>query len=327
MSSVTAHARKDRVHSGQVERLPTSPENPVHAFFHSVRSVDFHIHTAAELILVLNGEVALFSAGSHRRLLPGDVAMVRAREPHACQGLIDDNLVLGLQIDPWLTRHDPQFGRRTFDLSVDKQDAGSVGRAAQVRSLMARTMLESRIKRAGWPMEVEALVLRLLAVLLRQVPCTLSGSDSCVLFPQEEQVLSTRLHAVADHIRRHAHEPLSIEDVARAHGLSAGYLSRLFKLEAGEGFHSFVTNLRLRQALEMMSVRGSRTLTDIALECGFPSSRAFNVSFGRTFGCTPSTWRTKYLESAWNRPSGAAYGPHQESLAMQLVHGFVIPDQ
>ncbi|MFG6432980.1 AraC family transcriptional regulator [Roseateles sp. LYH14W] len=279
-----------------------------------------------ELVLVLQGEVVLFSVGSQRRLLPGDVAMVRAREPHACQGLVDDNVLLGLQIDPWLTRHDSQFGRRAFDLTVQHQDAESMKRVAKVRSLMARTMLEIRMKRAGWPMEVEALVLRLLAILLRQVPCTLSESDGCVPFPQEQVVLGARLHAVADYIRRHAHEPLSIEDVARNHSLSAGYLSRLFKSEAGEGFHSFVTNLRLRRALEMMSVPRARTLTCIALECGFPSSRAFNVSFRRTLGCTPSTWRARYLETAAQSRSGLAYGVHHESLAMQLLHSLVMED-
>lgn len=322
----THAVRPCRVHAGQVEALTTSTENPVHTFFTSVRSVDFHVHAAPELLLVLQGTVALFNAGVQRQLGPGDIAMVRAREPHACQGLVEDNLVLCVQIDPWLMRHDPEFGRRFFDLSIRDEDDTIAGVVAQVRRLMALTMIETRMKRAGWRMEVESLTLRLLSLLLRQVPSTLTSEDPCALFPEDRQVLGGRLRAVADFIRQHAHEPLAIDDVARAHGLSVGYLSRLFKSEAGEGFHSFVTNLRLRRALEKMAQPGEQTITDIAFECGFPSSRSFNVAFARAFGCTPSTWRENQRKQAGQHLGGPAYGPHQESQAMRLLHSYIITE-
>jgi AraC-like DNA-binding protein len=169
-------------------------------------------------------------------------------------------------------------------------------------------------------MEVEALVLRLVATLLRKVPSTLVDEASRALLDDEARSLGPRLARVAEYIRHHAAEPISIAAVAQAHGLSSGYLSRLFKSETGETFGSFIAHVRLRRSLDLLSAPKPRPITHVALDCGFPNVKSFNLAFRRAFGGTPSAWRQARLA----RPETPvpSYAVVDESGAMRLLHRF-----
>lgn len=301
-----------------VERIEFPTQLPVHAFFHSVQKVDLHLHIAFEVLLVLSGRVMLYTDVGEQRLQAGDVAIVHGSEPHATHDLGEPNVVLALHVDPAVARHDAHFARRRFDLQPLLDDPGKGALARQLRCLVARVMIESRMKRSAWEMEVEALVLQLLALLLRKVPSTLVDATSRSLLDEEVRVLGPRLAGVAEYIRRQAGEPISISTVARAHGLSSGYLSRLFKSETGESFGSFITQVRLRRSLDLLSAPASRPITDIALDCGFPNVKSFNLAFKRAFGATPSAWRQARLA----RPAVPVsyYGGVDEATAMRLLH-------
>jgi len=307
-----------------VERVVFPIQLPVHAFFHSVQTVDFHLHAAFEVLLVLGGRIMLYTDAGEQRLEAGDLAVVHGGQPHATHDLGDANAVLALHIDPAVARHDAHFSRRRFDLGVlgADADADAEKRAVRrlLRSLVARIMIESRVKRSAWEMEVEALVLRLVATLLRKVPSALVDETSRALLDDEVRSLGPRLARVAEYIRRHANEPLSISTVAQAQGLSSGYLSRLFKSETGESFGSFIAHVRLRRSLDLLSAPNPRPITHIALDCGFPNVKSFNLAFRRAFGSTPSAWREARLaRSVTPVPS---YAVVDESHAMRLLHRF-----
>jgi AraC-like DNA-binding protein len=304
----------------QVEQIAFPTELPVNAFFHRVRSIDFHLHVAFELLLVLSGKIVLYTNDNEQHLNPGDLALVHSGEPHATHDLGDDNLVCALQIDPAVTRHDPHFMQRRFDLAALGVDSSAEAIRSQLRVLAAQIMREQRMKRAAWQMETEALVLRLIALLVRNVPNRVEAKGSNVLLPDETRKLGTRLRSVAEYIRLHASESISISDVAHAVGLSSGYLSRLFHAETGETFGSFITNVRTRRALELLAVANPRPMIDIATACGFPSGKAFNVAFKRIHHCTPSQWREARLARPASTPSW--YRLTDETEAVRLLYAF-----
>jgi AraC family transcriptional regulator len=86
------------------------------------------------------------------------------------------------------------------------------------------------------------------------------------------------------------HEPLGLDDVARAIGYSPYYLSRLFRRETGLPIHRYLTRLRLGAALERLA-EGERDITRLALEMGFADHSHFTTSFRREFGVPPSAFR------------------------------------
>ena len=71
---------------------------------------------------------------------------------------------------------------------------------------------------------------------------------------------------------------MTLESLAKIFGYSPTYLSRMFQKYAGVTFKSYLQDIRLRYAWK--DVRDSdRTLSEIALEHGFPNSKALARAF------------------------------------------------
>jgi AraC family transcriptional regulator len=97
----------------------------------------------------------------------------------------------------------------------------------------------------------------------------------------------------------------------------------------GETLHAFVRRLRLERALHLMSHDRRRSLTEIALACGFASSSDFSRSFKQRYGVAPKrfdlatfrdshreqlqsasapfgAWARRTRATAWSRRSNAS---------------------
>jgi AraC-like DNA-binding protein len=85
--------------------------------------------------------------------------------------------------------------------------------------------------------------------------------------------------------------------MARAVHASPFHLARIFQQRTGVPVHRYLTQLRLRAALERLA-DGADDLTALALELGFSSHSHFTDSFRREFGCAPSTVRAR-PQAAW----------------------------
>src|SRR5262249_18771934 len=81
-----------------------------------------------------------------------------------------------------------------------------------------------------------------------------------------------------------------LDDVARAVHTSPFHLARLFGERTGLPVHRYLTQLRLRAALDRLA-GGASDLTALALDLGFSSHSHFADAFRREFGRTPSDVR------------------------------------
>lgn len=320
---VAAPAVASRPLGWQVERIGFPAELPVRLFFHDVREVGLHLHSAFELLLVLSGEVELHTATGAQRVRAGDLALVHAGEPHASHDLGGPNLVLCLQWDSASARHEPDFRRRCFQIGGLNTEPALRPLRDRLRGLLASMMWEQRLQRPGWRLELEAGVLQIVSCLIRGLPSALGPEAHPMLLPEEEQALGRRLQRVCQYVHEHLAEPISVGDVAQALGWSSGYLARLFKAETGNTFGQFITLVRLRRALDVLSQPATGNLLDVALACGFPNAKAFNLAFRRALGCTPGEWRMAH-RAAPDRP-GSAYGAAHETDAMRLLQPYVAP--
>ena len=91
-----------------------------------------------------------------------------------------------------------------------------------------------------------------------------------------------------DHIVRHLAQPLRLREVSEAARFSPFHFHRIFKALVGETLNQFVKRQRLERALYLMSHAPQRSLTDVALDCGFSSSSDFSRSFKQRYGAPPS---------------------------------------
>lgn len=282
----------------QIEQIAFNDDLSSRAFLHSVEAVNFHSHAAFEALMVVRGRVVLHTEGHTRQMEVGDVAIIHSWQPHATQELDGGNIVLALQISTTAFRTNPEFLLRKFKLEEDTK--GERGRRERrlIGKFLSRVFLETLSKRSGWKMEVEAAILQLGAFLMREVVHFEADPSELKPMMQSEAELGLVLQRVADYVRANATTDLSIEDVARVHRISSGYLSRLFRQETGSSFTAFLSKVRLWRSLQLLSVLPKIKVIIIAHSCGFPNVKSYNLAFRRAFNCSPDEWRRNKITPA-----------------------------
>ena len=87
---------------------------------------------------------------------------------------------------------------------------------------------------------------------------------------------------------------ISLQEVAKACGLSVSHFSRAFRMSTGLAPHAWLLQARVEAAKEMLR-QGDTPLSSIALICGFADRSHFTTVFRRRVGLSPSNWRKAIL--------------------------------
>jgi AraC-like DNA-binding protein len=88
-------------------------------------------------------------------------------------------------------------------------------------------------------------------------------------------------------------EPLDVNDLAHAAGLSRAHFSREFRRAFGESPHAYLLTRRLERAAALLRAT-DRSVADICFSVGLASVGSFTTSFTRTFGASPTAYRARF---------------------------------
>src|SRR3954453_409944 len=103
-------------------------------------------------------------------------------------------------------------------------------------------------------------------------------------------------------------EPLGVDDMARAAGLSRAHFSRQFRRTFGESApasprpvrrppgespHAYLLTRRLERAAALLRTT-DRSVAEICMAVGLVSIGSFTTSFTRTFGVSPAAYRASF---------------------------------
>src|SRR6202171_2608531 len=114
-----------------------------------------------------------------------------------------------------------------------------------------------------------------------------------------------RLRRVRDRIDRDYAEPLDVEALARGANMSAGHLSREFKLAYGESPYSYLVTRRIERAMALLR-RGDHSVTEVCFAVGCSSLGTFSTRFTELVGMPPSTYRGQTGRATAELPSCVA---------------------
>ena len=101
-----------------------------------------------------------------------------------------------------------------------------------------------------------------------------------------------RLRRVRDRIDREYAQPLDVEALARGAHMSAGHLSREFKIAYGESPYSYLMTRRIERAMALLR-RGDLSVTEVCFAVGCSSLGTFSTRFTELVGMPPSTYRSQ----------------------------------
>ena len=111
-----------------------------------------------------------------------------------------------------------------------------------------------------------------------------------------------RLRRVRDRIDREYAQPLDVEALARGVHMSAGHLSRQFKLAYGEAPYSYLMTRRIERAMALLR-RGDLSVTEVCFVVGCSSLGTFSTRFTELVGVSPGVYRRDAAQATAGLPS------------------------
>ena len=121
--------------------------------------------------------------------------------------------------------------------------------------------------------------------------------------PADDQRLRdlARLRRVRDRIDRDYTQPLDVEALARGVHMSAGHLSREFRLAFGESPYAYLMTRRIERAMALLR-RGDLSVTEVCFAVGCSSLGTFSTRFTELVGVPPSTYRRQHAYATAGMP-------------------------
>jgi AraC-like DNA-binding protein len=113
------------------------------------------------------------------------------------------------------------------------------------------------------------------------------------------------LRRVRDRIDREYEQPLDVDALARGVHMSAGHLSRQFRLAYGESPYAYLMTRRIERAMALLR-RGDLSVTEVCFAVGCGSLGTFSTRFTELVGVPPSVYRREQARATAGMPSCVA---------------------
>ncbi|AYY12664.1 AraC family transcriptional regulator [Actinobacteria bacterium YIM 96077] len=111
-----------------------------------------------------------------------------------------------------------------------------------------------------------------------------------------------RLRRVRDRIDREYAQPLDVQALACGVNMSAGHLSRQFRLAYGETPYAYLMTRRIERAMALLR-RGDLSVTEVCFAVGCSSLGTFSSRFTELVGVPPSVYRERALHATVGLPT------------------------
>ena len=102
------------------------------------------------------------------------------------------------------------------------------------------------------------------------------------------------IHGITRYLQEHLAEEVILSVLAEEFHLSAQYISQLFKNEIGVGFLTYLTNIRMEKAKQLL-LSTSLSIAEVSEQSGYGDYRVFTKVFKKSEGITPSQYRRDFI--------------------------------
>ena len=278
-----------------VMRFTTGPGTPYPEHFFVV----WHWHAKVEAILVRKGCLSLELNLEEHVLAEGDIGIFNSGELHQIEGQGPDTVHDVLLFDPYILdfSYPDEWQEEKIGPFLDHRlRLASILRPSdpgyeQVYDPLVRLLETGLDQKAGWYIQCKLCLLEWFAAL----------ADMGYLLPDREQSGAElrkveRYKTVVSYIEEHYGGPVTLQQMADRVPCDRQYLCRSFKEVAGVTPIQYLIRYRIERASFLLADR-SRTILEVAMDCGFENVSYFIRKFKEIKGCTPREYR-RYARTA-----------------------------
>ena len=236
-----------------------------------------HWHRSVELFAVYEGEIIFYMNDQAYPLQTGEFMLVNSNEIHSIDAQ-KPNRTIVLQI-PLKTFEHYYTGEQyiRFSHAARTQDK-------EVMQLIGDIYSCYEAKRCGYEMKVKSLYYMLLYLLVTEY-----REENVTLDMVKWNKNLNRLSLITDYIKENYDSDLSLNTLAEIFSYSPTYLSRMFQKYAGINYRSYLQSIRLERARRELS-NSDHTISEAALNNGFPNSRALAKACREKYGILPGEY-------------------------------------
>jgi AraC-like DNA-binding protein len=252
-----------------------------------------HWHAQLEVNFVIAGSVQYRMHGHSLHLRRGSIALFWGGLPHQVVDTSSDPEYIAFHLPlvhffrlrlPYGIQHRIIHGATLLSLAVDEGDFFNFGRW----SAYMRSGEEVRVEHA-----IDELLLR-----IERIPFdSFSLIDPAAMGVENGApgpVPLGRVRQICDFIADNFRQPIDASDIAVSADLHPKYAMSIFRHSTGMTLSEYVSLLRLSYAQAMLLNDDDANVLRVAMESGFGSLSAFNKSFRKISGKSPSDFRRDY---------------------------------
>lgn len=116
-----------------------------------------------------------------------------------------------------------------------------------------------------------------------------------------EDKIPNQVMNIIEYIRTHYNESITVESLAEQYNYHPTYLTALVKKYTGYPVSSYVNRFRISIAKNILCVRNTLSIQDIAYMCGFTDDKYFMRLFKKIEGITPTQYRNAFQAKKINK--------------------------
>lgn len=223
-----------------------------------------HSHQRTQLLYASSGVMSVVTDGTSFVLPPQRALWLPAGTAHevSCRGPVS---LRTLYIDPTIDKYPGQC------------------RVIEVSEFLRALILE--VVKFGADYDLDGREGRIVRLLLDEIE-RMPNAPYQARMPMDDRLVRVCRAIIADPA-----DGRDLDELAKLAGMSRRTFTRLFKQETGMGVAVWRQQVRLMEALSLLS--SGRSVTMVAYDVGYDSPSAFTAMFHRTFGVPPSQYQVR----------------------------------
>ena len=268
-----------------------------HSLSPSEKDLSLPSRAEIELVRILSGSGICRADKTESDALPGDLFVFPGHAAHSFRAKEDEFRFLQIRFDPRFIWDGAEgsydFRCVSFLLRPTAGQPVRLSRSnpanATVGSLMERISAAVSEEEPYSDLEARALTMQLLAILLRN-------------YDYSDRIRSDRGSAVSEvergmrYLNANYRDGISVDDAARAAGMSKSYFMKVFRELNGVTPWEYVLLKRVAYSTQLLK-DGKGSVLDIAMQSGFNTKSSFNRAFRRVMKTSPAEYRSAVRES------------------------------